>query len=62
MDLAWGTQRIINMISCWKDQLQEILFRLGMSSIKELVGNTDVLAHIDYDSEIPDDDIRRPIR
>ena len=58
MELAWGTQRIINLLSCWREQLQEILYRLGMSSIRELVGKTDVLAHLDYSSEIPDDDIR----
>ncbi len=59
MELAWGTQRIINMLSCWRDQLQEILYRLGMSSIRELVGKTEVLTHLDYTSEIPDDDIRQ---
>lgn len=58
MQLQWATQRIINMLACWKDQLQEILFRLGMSSIRELVGRTDKLAHIDYSSVVPDDDIR----
>lgn len=58
MDLQWGTQRIINTLSCWKDQLQEILFRLGLRSIRELVGNTEVLAHLDYSGARPDDDIR----
>ncbi len=58
-ELAWGTQRIINMLHGWREQLREILFRLGMSSIQELVGNTDVLAHLDYCSDVADDDIRR---
>ncbi len=58
MDLKWGSQRIINMLSCWRDQLQEILYRLGMKSVRELVGRTDVLAHLDYCSDVPDDDIR----
>ena len=43
MDLAWGTQRIINMLHCWRDQLREILYRFGMTSIRELVGRTDLL-------------------
>lgn len=60
MDLQWGTQRIINMLSCWRSQLQEILYRLGMRSIRELVGRTDVLTHLDYDTNSPDDDIRAP--
>jgi glutamate synthase domain-containing protein 2 len=58
MDLAWGTQRIINMLHCWREQLQEILYRLGMASIRELRGRTDVLCHLDYSAEQPDDDIR----
>ncbi len=58
MDLKWGSQRIINMLSCWRDQLREILYRFGMKSIRELVGRTDVLAHLDYSSDVPDDDIR----
>lgn len=58
MDLAWGTQRIINMLHCWREQLQEILYRLGMTSIRELIGRTDVLTHLDYSAEQPDDDIR----
>lgn len=61
MDLAWGTQRIINMLHCWKEQLREILYRLGMSSIRELVGRTDTLAHLDYQSDVPDDDIRHSL-
>ena len=61
MDLAWGSQRIINVLKCWHDQLREILYRFGMSSIRELTGRTDVLAHLDYNSDVPDDDIRRQV-
>ncbi len=62
MDLEWGTQRIINLLSCWRDQLREILYRLGMKNVRELVGKTDVLAHLDYSSDVSDDDIRQPLR
>jgi glutamate synthase domain-containing protein 2 len=58
MDLQWGTQRIINMLACWGDQIREILFRLGLKSIRELVGRTEFLAHLDYSDSRPDDDIR----
>jgi glutamate synthase domain-containing protein 2/ferredoxin len=61
MDLEWATQRLVNMFSCWRDQLREILYRLGMKSIKELVGRTDVLAHLDYSRYAPDDDIRQSV-
>jgi glutamate synthase domain-containing protein 2 len=58
MDLEWGTQRIINLLCSWRDQLQEILYRFGMKRISELVGRTDCIAHLDYCSDTPDDDIR----
>jgi glutamate synthase domain-containing protein 2/NAD-dependent dihydropyrimidine dehydrogenase PreA subunit len=61
MELNWGTQRIINLLSCWRDQLQEILYRFGMKSVRELVGRTDLLAHLDYNSDVADDDIRNPV-
>ena len=48
MGLEWGTQRIVNMYLAWRKQLAVILSRLGMRSVKELVGRPDVLAHIDY--------------
>jgi glutamate synthase domain-containing protein 2 len=48
MDLEWGTQRIVNMYLAWRKQLVSILGRFGMRSIKELVGRTDLLAHLDY--------------
>ncbi len=48
MDLDWGTQRIVNMYLAWRRQLVSILSRLGMRSVRELVGRTDVLVHLDY--------------
>jgi glutamate synthase domain-containing protein 2 len=48
MDIEWGTQRIINLYLTWRQQLVEILARFGMKSVKELVGRTDLLAHLDY--------------
>ena len=48
MGLEWGTQRIVNMYVAWQRQLTGILSRLGMRSINDLVGRTDLLAHADY--------------
>jgi glutamate synthase domain-containing protein 2 len=48
MDLEWGTQRIVNMYLAWRKQIVAILSRLGMRTITELVGRTDVLTHLDY--------------
>jgi len=54
MDLIsqdWGTQRIINMYLAWLEELGRILKRLGMKSIRELVGRTDCLVHLDHMKE-----------
>ncbi|MGD9162561.1 MAG: glutamate synthase-related protein, partial [Desulfobacteraceae bacterium] len=48
MNNDWGTQRVVNMFLAWKKELVRILKRLGMKSIKELVGRKDVLVHLDY--------------
>jgi glutamate synthase domain-containing protein 2/Na+-translocating ferredoxin:NAD+ oxidoreductase RNF subunit RnfB len=44
----WAAQRLINMWHSWCVQLQGILWRLGMRSVRDLVGRTDVLLHHDY--------------
>jgi glutamate synthase domain-containing protein 2 len=48
IQLEWGTQRIVNMFLAWRKELIRILKRLGMRSIRELVGQTDCLVHLDY--------------
>jgi len=48
IELDWGTRRIINMFLAWRKELTRILKRLGMKSIRELVGRTDCLVHLDY--------------
>jgi glutamate synthase domain-containing protein 2 len=49
--MEWAAQRLVNLFSSWRTQLVEILGQLGMSSIKELVGRTDCLIHLDYVNE-----------
>jgi glutamate synthase domain-containing protein 2/ferredoxin len=48
IQLDWGTQRIVNMYLAWRKELIRILKRLGMKRLKELVGRTDCLVHLDY--------------
>ncbi|MFC1580557.1 glutamate synthase-related protein [Thermodesulfobacteriota bacterium] len=48
IDLEWGTQRIINLFLAWKKELSRILTRLGVKRLKDLVGQTDCLVHLDY--------------
>ena len=52
VDLAWGTQRLINLYSAWRIELVEILKRFGMRSINELRGRTDLLLHLDYTNDV----------
>jgi len=48
IDPDWGTQRIVNMYAAWMKVLRFILKRLGMRSVRELVGRWDTLVHLDY--------------
>jgi glutamate synthase domain-containing protein 2 len=44
----YASQRLINLFHSFAVQLQDILWRLGMRSVRELVGRSDVLVHRDY--------------
>jgi glutamate synthase domain-containing protein 2 len=44
----WVEQRIVNMYLAWRKQWCELLRQYGLSSIRELVGRTDLLVHLDY--------------
>ncbi len=59
MTVAWGVNRVSNFYYAWTWQLKEILRRLGLRSIRELVGRTDTLVHLDYFDRPVEDDIRR---
>jgi glutamate synthase domain-containing protein 2/NAD-dependent dihydropyrimidine dehydrogenase PreA subunit len=44
----YAEQRLVNMYMAWRKQWCEILRRYGMSSMRELVGRSDLLVHLDY--------------
>ncbi|MCB2188104.1 MAG: alpha-hydroxy-acid oxidizing protein [Deltaproteobacteria bacterium] len=48
-DQDWGSQRLINLYHAWAVQLQTLLWRLGLRSVRELVGRSDLLTHLDYE-------------
>jgi len=48
MTADWGTQRVFNLYASWRKQMLDILQRFGMRSIREMVGRTDCLRHLDY--------------
>jgi len=41
----WGAQRLVNLYSSWATQWRTILRNLGLSSIRELRGRTDLLVY-----------------
>lgn len=51
MDIEWGTQRLINLYSAWRQVLVGILQRLGLRGVSELRGRTDLLMHLDYTND-----------
>jgi len=52
MEIEWGTQRLVNLYSAWRIELVGILKRLGMRSVRELVGRSDLLMHLDYTNDV----------
>jgi glutamate synthase domain-containing protein 2/ferredoxin len=50
MEIDWATQRIINLYSAWRKDLIEILKKFGLRSVRELVGRSDLLMHLDYEN------------
>lgn len=46
VDPSWGAERISNLYASFAWQLQDILRRLGLKSIRELRGRTDLLKYI----------------
>jgi len=51
MSLEWATQRLINLHNAWRRQMVSVLSQLGMRSIRELRGRSDVLRYIS--DEVP---------
>jgi glutamate synthase domain-containing protein 2/ferredoxin len=45
---AYAEQRIVNMYMAWRKQWCELLRQFGLTSIRELVGRSDLLVHLDY--------------
>ena len=48
--IEWCTQRLTNLFHAWRECLIDILFRLGLDSVRALRGRTDLLMHLDYDN------------
>ncbi len=46
MSLEWATQRLVNLHNAWREQMVDVLSRLGMRSIRELRGRSDLLRYL----------------
>jgi ferredoxin len=47
VSLDWATQRLINLLSAWREQMVSILVRLGLPSVQALRGRSDLLYYLD---------------
>jgi glutamate synthase domain-containing protein 2 len=45
MSLDWATQRLINLMNAWRERMVEIMVGLGVSSVKDLRGRSDLLTY-----------------
>ncbi len=52
IDVEWATQRLVNLYSAFQRRIREILYNLGLDSIADLRGRTDLLRHLDYEGDI----------
>jgi glutamate synthase domain-containing protein 2/NAD-dependent dihydropyrimidine dehydrogenase PreA subunit len=57
----WAEKRIVNMYSAWRKQWCELLRCYGLQSIRELVGRTDLLEHLDYTEKSEKTCIESPV-
>jgi glutamate synthase domain-containing protein 2/ferredoxin len=49
MTLEWATQRLINLQNAWREQVVDVLARLGLPSIQALRGRSDFLYYMAED-------------
>jgi glutamate synthase domain-containing protein 2 len=46
MSLEWATQRIVNLYNSWREQMVDVLSGLGMKSVRELRGRSNLLCYV----------------
>ena len=49
IEREWAARRIVNLYAAWRKEMVSVLRRLGLRSIRELVGRTEFLRHLDYE-------------
>jgi glutamate synthase domain-containing protein 2 len=46
MSIEWATQRLVNLLSAWRERMVAILVGLGLPSVRELRGRSDLLHYL----------------
>jgi glutamate synthase domain-containing protein 2/ferredoxin len=54
MSVEWATQRLINLHNAWREQMICVLGRLGLNSVRELRGRSDVLCYLTGETDFPE--------
>ncbi len=55
IDFEWGTNRIVNLVSSWRDQLLEVLGAMGLREVRRLQGETGrTIFYVDEEKEFRD--------
>ena len=47
----WAYQRLYNLYAAFDSQLRQCIAGVGLTSVADLVGRTDLLTHLDYDGD-----------
>jgi glutamate synthase domain-containing protein 2/ferredoxin len=48
LSASWGARRIVNLYRAWEAEMRAVMAALGVASVRELRGRTEVLAHLDH--------------
>ena len=46
MSLDWATQRLINLLGAWREEIVGVMSRAGLRTVRELRGRTDLLYYL----------------
>ena len=57
INLEWGAQRVINTYNAWRNEIVSILRRLGLRSVSDLRGRSDLLMHLDYTNAVVEHEV-----
>ena len=51
LDPEWGAERLVNLVSAWSHELQEVLGALGVNAVESLRGSRERLRSVGLDAQ-----------